>query len=251
MTARNRTSASHQDGSLADTVAERLRAAIRDGSLPPGTRLVERRLAAQFGTSHIPIREALTRLVEEGLVERSPRRSARVAQLDARALGELETLRIVLEQFVVQRAQERWSRAAERDLRRIAREMVDAARRSDVAALHSLDESFHERLWRLADHRLLIEVVAGLRSRISRFLLDTTEALPEEELRAHAQTHVDLVDVIASGDAEAAARAIAAHITAAAHRIGAAAGDDEPDDGLNQPGRGAGRARKAPRHRDR
>lgn len=212
------------DGGLAGTVAERLRAAIQDGSLPPGTRLVERRLAAQFGTSHIPVREALARLVEEGLVERSPRRSARVAQLDARALAELETLRTVLEQFVVRRAQERWSPAAERDLRRIARRMVEAAQHGDVASLTALDERFHERLWRLADHPLLIEVVAGLRGRLNRFLRDTTEALPRKQLRAHAQAHVDLVAVIASGDAEAAADAMAAHIAAAARRIAEAAG---------------------------
>ena len=71
--------------------------------------------------------------------------------------------------------------------------------------------------------------VAVLRGRINRFLRDTTEALPREQLRAHAQAHVDLVAVIASGDAEAAADAMAAHIAAAARRIAEAAGFEPVD----------------------
>jgi DNA-binding GntR family transcriptional regulator len=52
---------------LSDEAAERLRSAIRDGTLPPGTRLVERELARRLGVSRIPVREAIQQLVEEGL----------------------------------------------------------------------------------------------------------------------------------------------------------------------------------------
>ena len=69
------------DQSLADAVVDRLRAAISSGMYKPGERLVERRLAHEFGISHIPLREALARLTEEGLVVRLPRRGARVASL--------------------------------------------------------------------------------------------------------------------------------------------------------------------------
>src|SRR5689334_8813336 len=97
------------DQRLADTVAERLREAIQSGHYPPGARLVERTLARQLSVSHIPIREALTRLEKEGIVVRHPRRGARVAELSPRLLDEISTLRAVLEGFVARRVQERWS----------------------------------------------------------------------------------------------------------------------------------------------
>ena len=102
---------------LADTIAERLRTAIQTGVYPPGTRLPERPMAAELGVSHIPVREALARLAEEGLVDREPRRGARVAALTARQLDEISSLRIVLEQFVARRVQAVWTPTIERQLR--------------------------------------------------------------------------------------------------------------------------------------
>ena len=67
--------------SVAGRVADQLRDLIRDGAYAPGARLVERSIARELGTSHIPVREALARLAEEGLVVRLPRRGARVAEL--------------------------------------------------------------------------------------------------------------------------------------------------------------------------
>ena len=106
------------DQSLADAVVDRLRAAISSGMYAPGERLVERRLAHEFGISHIPLREALARLTEEGLVVRLPRRGARVASLTPRMLEEVSSLRVVLEQFVVRRLKGRFTPDAQRGSRR-------------------------------------------------------------------------------------------------------------------------------------
>src|SRR5260221_9304507 len=107
------------DHSRADAVADRLRAEILSGVYAPGDRLVERRLAQRFGVSHIPLREALARLVEEGLVERLPRRGARVASLSPPMLEEISSLRVVLEQFVIRRLQGRVTPAAPAGLQAI------------------------------------------------------------------------------------------------------------------------------------
>jgi DNA-binding GntR family transcriptional regulator len=207
------------DRSLADGVADRIRGAIQDGTYAPGIRLVERRIAQQLGVSHIPVREAIARLSDEGIVERLPRRGARVAQLSPRALEEISSLRIVLEQLVARRAQERLTSRDADGLRAIADRMAEAADARDVEALIDLDQRFHQRLWALADHSLLNEVTAQLRGRILAFLRAATRSLSPQELRAHAESHLTLVDAIASGDPVRAERAMEAHIELAANRL--------------------------------
>jgi DNA-binding GntR family transcriptional regulator len=209
------------DKSLSERVVDQLREAIQQGVYAPGDRLVERKLAAELGVSHIPVREALTRLAEEGLVERLPRRGSRVAAIDAKELEDLSSLRVVLEQYVVERAMQHWSEEAEHALRAIVAAMEQAARRGDTARLFDLDVDFHEQLWALTDHSMLVDLVAQLRGRISLFLRAATVALEPQALQRHAASHAALLDAIASGDARRARRAMAAHIQAAARRIDA------------------------------
>jgi DNA-binding GntR family transcriptional regulator len=202
-------------------VADELRDLIRDGAYAPGARLVERTIASELGTSHIPVREALARLAEEGLVVRLPRRGARVAELSPRSLEEISSVRVVLEQFVCRRVLERWTPAAHGQLSRLARRMGSAAERGSAKTVCELDVQFHETLWELADHELLLEVAAGLRGRIERFLRTANATLDPDQLRQHALDHADLVDLLAAGDEEAVAAAMRHHIEQAAERIAA------------------------------
>ena len=207
------------DQSLPDAVAGRLRAAIRSGSYQPGDRLVERQISKQLGVSHIPVREALTRLEEEGLVERLPRRGARVALLTQRSLEEVSSLRVVLEQLVVKRVQALWTAEAGVRLQAIVDRMTNAAKAGDLEVLHDCDHEFHEELWRLADHQLLLEVVAQLRGRTNHFFRAAAASLAPEEVLEHAASHQRLLDVIAGGDQAAAARAMKQHVETATRRI--------------------------------
>lgn len=207
------------DQSLSDAVVDRLRAAIWSGVYAPGDRLVERRLAREFGISHIPLREALARLTEEGLVERLPRRGARVASLTPRMLEEVSSLRVVLEQFVVRRLKDRFTPGAHTELQVIVDRMVEAAEQHDLVRVHELDQQFHQRLWELTDHALLVELAAQMRSRTSHFYRAAAASLGPDEVRRHADSHQQLLDVIASGDRRAAERAMQQHVEQAAQRI--------------------------------
>jgi DNA-binding GntR family transcriptional regulator len=207
------------DRSLSDAVAERLRTAIWTGAYAPGDRLVERRLAHEFGISHIPLREALARLTEEGLVERLPRRGARVASLTPRMLEEVSSLRVVLEQFVVRRLEGRLTADHRAQLQQIVDDMRQAADQHDLVSVHELDSRFHQRLWELTDHELLVEVAGQMRSRTSHFYRAAASSLGPGEVRRHADSHQQLLDVIASGDRRAAERAMQKHVERAAARI--------------------------------
>jgi len=207
------------DQNVADRVTVELREAIFNGDLAPGERLVERKLAERLGTSHIPVREALTRLTQEGLVERLPHRGARVAALTRRDLEEISSLRTLLEQFAVVRVQDAWDAAKETRLRKTVQQMVQAAEKGSNARVFELDRRFHEQLWEMADHDMLMTLNAQLRSRITGFLRAANAALEPDARVEHARTHDLIVDAIAGGDPERARAVMAAHIGEAAARL--------------------------------
>lgn len=155
-----------QTPSLADRATEELRRAIRSGALVPGDRLVERQLVETLGISHIPIREALSRLADEGLVDRIPRQGARVAGLKQVEIEELSSLRTVLEEYVAEQVQLRMNSEVERQLGRLVQQMGTAADRGDVERVLLYDQRFHAALWSHCGNKLLFETVAQLRGRI-------------------------------------------------------------------------------------
>ncbi|PRB13279.1 GntR family transcriptional regulator [Microbacterium sp. MYb62] len=206
------------DHNIAEQVTNELRSAIHSGELAPGDRLVERKLAERLGVSHIPVREALTRLAEERLITREPRRGARVAQLSAQDLEEISSLRIVLEQFMAIRVQERWDEESAARLGAIIQAMSDAAP-GDIDEVLRQDRLFHEALADLAEHRFLDELSGQLRGRITGFLHAANAALDPTEQEGHVRSHQQIVDAIASGDPERAQAVIAEHVTRAVERI--------------------------------
>ena len=142
-----------------------------------------------------------------------------VARLTLDDLDEISSLRVLLEQFVVVRVQERWNPAAERRLRDVVAEMQKAAASGDVDRMRHADETFHEILWELAEHKTLLELAARLRGRINSFLRAATLALSRDELEAHAASHAELLNAIGSGAPRKARKAMETHITIAAKRV--------------------------------
>lgn len=204
---------------LSDEAAKQLRDAIRSGSLSPGTRLVERELAERLGVSRIPIREAIQKLVDEGLAKKVPRRGTFVYAPSYDDLEEIASLRVALEQLVMERVMAHWQPDHEARLRQIVNDIQRAASREDHQRVFELDTQFHHTLWEIANHGLLFEVVSSLRLRISRFLYEATVALSPSELEVHAAGHVDLIEVLKSGDVIAAKETITEHILSAKNRI--------------------------------
>lgn len=205
--------------SSVDRVVKRLREDIQLGHYPPGARLVERSLAEEFNVSHIPVREALARLSEEGLVQRLPRRGARVAGLSPDLFEKVSDIRVLLERFVARRVHERLKPTDRRELEAIAAEMVSAAHADDVARVLELDRNFHEQLVAIADHAILSELVVQLRGRVNAFLGAATSSLSGARLVQHAQSHHRLLTAIADGPAGRAEREAERHIRVAARRV--------------------------------
>ena len=204
---------------LGDEAADRLRAAIRNGVLKPGTRLIERDLAERLGMSRIPIREAIQQLVEEGLARKLPHRGAQVYTPTRDEIEEISSLRVVLERFVAERVIERWQPDYEDQLRHIVRAMRQAGRQQDLQEVYTQDYHFHLTLWQIAEHSMMIEVLSTLRARISRFLYEANGALTSAELGMHIDSHDDLIEILRSGNIPQTQDAFTRHIVGAKERI--------------------------------
>lgn len=197
---------------MSDQATERLRNAIQKGTLKPGAPLIERELAAKLGMSRVPIREAIHRLAEEGLVVKQPHRGTFVYSPSPREIEEIAALRILLEQYVVEQAMARWGEAHDDELRAVVRGMRAAARAGDRQRLKELDDAFHSALWRMADNGTLLDMASGLRQRVVRLFYANTNLLPIEELDEVVSNHEKLVNLLGSGDVAAAQADVRRHI---------------------------------------
>lgn len=204
---------------LSDEAADRLREAIQCGALPPGAQLVERELAQSLGISRVPVREAIHRLVKEGLIKKEAHGGTYVYSPSRKEIEDISALRSILERFVAERVVLHWNAEQEARLRNIVAAMREAASHHDFEGVCEEDSHFHNVLWEIADNPILMEVVSGLRQRISRFLYEATRALPASQLESHVATHDTLIEALSKGDIAYAQEAIAEHIGIARHRI--------------------------------
>jgi len=140
---------------LSEQVARQLRSAILDGALRPGERIGQRRFAQEFGSSPVPVREALRLLQAEGLVVMLPNAGARVARLDLDDLVEIYRIRECLEPLAMEYSVPLLS---EHDLRELEAYSVDieaTGSGDDRTAWMELDRQFHMLAMSAAPTRLL------------------------------------------------------------------------------------------------
>jgi len=195
-----------------DSLAERAYVAIRrlivTLELEPGAVINERELVERLGIGRTPVREALRRLAQEGLVEVYPRRGMFVTDVDVRRLAQLSEVRAVLEPEAARLAAERLTEAGRAELEELLRELdADAF---DDPALMALDERIHRAVYRWARNDLLeatLEQYYVLALRIWTIALDR-----QHELHDAVQEHRALLEAIRDGDGERAAATVRAHV---------------------------------------
>jgi DNA-binding GntR family transcriptional regulator len=191
--------------SLRDQVAHALRAALVTGRLRPGELYSAPALAARFGVSATPVREAMLDLVREGLVETVSNKGFRVTAVTERQLDEYTEIRSLIEIPVVAGLATTVRPQDLSALRPEAEQIVAAARTADLIGYIEADRRFHLGLLALSGNRHLVEVVGDLRKR-SR-LYGLTALAERGLLEASAQEHLQLLDALLARD-ETAARAV-------------------------------------------
>lgn len=194
--------------SLGEYAYERLRTLIREGALPPGSRVRETEIAEQLEISRTPVREALRRLEADGFLAFEPHRGMIVVELDHQSVMELYAMREALEGTAAGLAAQHASEAEIAVLvEMLAHEpaLFDAP---DRLAAHNLQ--FHQALFRAAHNRYLLKTANALRDSMA-LMRGTTMAVPGRGETAHSE-HRNLANAIRARDPEAAERAARHHI---------------------------------------
>ena len=193
---------------------EALRELILSAQLAPGSRLGEVELAERLGVSRTPVREALTRLAAEGLVEIVANRGARVATWTVAELEGVFDLRASLEPQLTAFAVPSATATDIADLDDLAARMLEVGSpgpRQDLDALVPLNRAFHDRLIALADHPTLASALAAaIHPPIVRRNFHTYD---EASLRRSLGHHLEIVAAMRAGDPAWAQAVMTAHLT--------------------------------------
>ena len=188
-----------------DVVLVSVRQAILSGVLGPGARLRQEELADVFGTSRIPVREALRALEYEGLVTSVPHRGFTVTALDADDVEEVYDLRILLESEAVRLALPLLTDEDLDDLEKLFRVMQDADSPDDQLAAR---EQFYLRLYSVTGRPRLVGLIVRLRAEVARVLRWAT-------IQHSSSIHEHFFEAVRVGDADRAVAHLAGHY----HRV--------------------------------
>jgi DNA-binding GntR family transcriptional regulator len=192
------------------TVYEQIRARILDNALGSGTYATEQDLAESFGVSRTPIREAMVRLRDEGLVAIVPRRGMQVLPVSVHDMREIYEILTSLEATAAELVAAR--KLAAKDLQPFERACVAMDRalaRDDLEAWAAADEAFHLHLLKLCGNVRLEQIVRKYWDQIHRVRFITLKLGPRPH--GSAAEHREIVDALARGDADTAQRLFRQH----------------------------------------
>jgi GntR family transcriptional regulator, rspAB operon transcriptional repressor len=187
-----------------------LHASILSNALPPGTALQDKLLCAQFSVSRTPVREALIRLAEDGLVDIFPQSGTFVSRIKGDAIPEALDIRQALECLAVARATALAKPADIAKLDQVLARQAALAETGDTGLFHEADEFFHEMISLIAGRPGLWTLVKQVKLQIDRTRVLTLPT-PGRMVQVVSE-HRRVRDAIAAGDAAAAQAAMTDHL---------------------------------------
>lgn len=194
-------------------IAARIRDAIIDGSLPPGMQLGESQLATRLDVSRGPVREAMQRLLQEGLLRAERHRGVFVVELGADEVQDVYLARAAVEHTAVRLLTRRQDPAAFAALAKIVEQMRRAARAEDWARVADRDLAFHEQLVAITESKRLIRMFRTLLAETRMCVMAVPPAywagndLPDQ--------HDAIVEAMRGGDELLAIERFDAHVVSA------------------------------------
>jgi DNA-binding GntR family transcriptional regulator len=195
---------------LTDTVYARLHEAIVSRSLPPGSRITEAGIAQQLSVSKTPVREALLRLREIGLIEPEDVRGNRVVSPSLAALRDAYEYRRVLETFTARAAAERASAEAIEEIQAAAERSLRAAETHDLTKFREPDRTFHRLIAEASGNARMVTAIDNTSTLIRA--LRQRDLPGAEAVIEFGESHLRVARAIAARDGDAAADAMWTHL---------------------------------------
>ena len=199
-----------QTSSLTSVVQSELERMILSGELAPGAKLTEMALAARLGVSRGPLREAFRMLEEAGLVRTEKNRGVFVRDIPINEAVEIFDLRAAMDELVGRRLAEHITPAQLKEIRGLVDQMEQAVKAKDAYHYHLLNLKFHDRLVELAGNSKLTAIYRKLIKELSLFRrLNLADGWL---MPISASEHRQIFKAIASGDPQAAGKAMFDHV---------------------------------------
>ncbi|HVJ07248.1 MAG TPA: GntR family transcriptional regulator [Acidisarcina sp.] len=195
--------------SKSSEVFNKLRTAIWSGELPPGTPLREARLAKQLHVSQVPVREALLRLENLGLVVRIADKGTHVTKLTRAEMVQLLEVRSHLEDLAFRLASKRLTPEIEAELVERLADIEKTARANDHFAVAKADLKFHQAVWKASGNPLLEKTLDRLCVSVYAFISLQRHTAHEKLATA---SHEPLMDALRKHDAKMISKSIRDHL---------------------------------------
>lgn len=182
---------------------------ILDGTYPPGSRIVESKLAREFGTSQAPAREAMRDLEGMNLVESLPHKGVRVRKIDPERLRQVYPVRSALEEMAGREAAPKMTDEIISSLEVVLNSMRKAADENDIHAVLGYDTRFHEIIIETAGNEVLLDMWHSLHVE-SRMFVNVKKG--DWDLQMIVEQHVPLVEIMKTRDPKSVSELMRAHI---------------------------------------
>ncbi|MEZ5078026.1 MAG: GntR family transcriptional regulator [Solirubrobacterales bacterium] len=202
------------DEPLVDAVYHALRDAIVDGRLVGGQKLPQIPLAAHLGISRTPVRDALQRLAQEGLVRAVSFRGFVVSEFSAREVLDVYQVRLALEPMAVREALPHYTRMNLAQLGDIC-DATEATEAEDVDALYALNAEFHRTLVEPCPNRVAARMLAQLWQQPSSLRLFHAQAALGTAMKGSVAEHRQILGAIEARDHDLVIERVGEHIRAA------------------------------------
>lgn len=193
---------------LRSQIAEQLREAILHGRLRAGDKIVERKLASEFGASLTAIREAVITLETEGFITKRPNAATYITELTRSDVQQIFEVRRLLEPHAAARAAERADKEAVEKLKKIHAGMLTSAKSKHLKTYVERDFAFHSTLWQLAGNEFLQSALNRLTLRLFSFSVIRFSADKSFDMVADAESHSALIKLIETRQSDAVSAAM-------------------------------------------
>jgi len=196
---------------LREIAYERLKDAIRNANLPPGEPLSENRISKLLGISRTPVREALQKLSQEGLVEIIPGRAVRIANRSFKDVVDVLYIRLLLEPGMMRLIAENVSDEQIALLWNCVVHMEGAAETGDRQGWARADTVWHETISEACPNQLLGEMALQMRNRIHQYA-NVENELKIQQLKNGTAEHRKITEAIDSRDGDQAEQVMREHL---------------------------------------